>query len=655
MEIQGYKNTANEREAGERAGGGLMAYWKEDFSLHPHLFEVDSNMKVLDTERQWLLLGGKNVNYAICNIYMRAEIAACPDFKIHNKQLIELITNEMSYLRGHGFHIIIMGDMNGHIGNKWNGAVKNNKSDVNTNGKLIIDFIKSNNLKLINEMEEQGRVFTREGRLLDGTISSESCLDLCLMDSQLAYMVTNFKIDCSTEGQFDSDHKMITCKLELIEKVNRIYKKPSVGYKILQDQDYTMYRAALRENLKKVRPEDFENLCQKDMIKHLHDQVLKSARWTMPSNKRYSTKKKVPNRLPADILVNVRLKQFLWAKIRAGDSKAQLREDHLAMKKVVKQQISDHRIKEKKKLSTKLLTSDPDRRTFWKIVRDSKRTHLGLTGLADSDGKVYFDPKNLTRIARESFKKRLNGSDVPVPAPTLPAPSRGNRGLGKIPNMGEVKKALNDLNNGKAKDPFGICFELLKEGGRCLEEYLLIWINKVFKEGEIDSSINYSRVSLIYKKGNPLDPENFRPISISSALSKLVTKIIVKRINWLLERFDLLSPFQFGFRANKSTQDALFCLSTCMEQAKIIHQDIHMAFIDIKSAYDKVDRTCLLKRCAETGLDMFSIGLLRSFYSEDSVFFEIEGAKSEKLFLREGVRQGCQVWLKLSFPPKIVT
>ena len=168
-------------------------------------------MKYLDTERQWLLLGSKNVNYAICNIYMRAKIAACPDFKIHNKQLMEMITNEMSYLYGHGFHIVIMGDMNGHNGNKWNGAVRNNKSDVNSNGKLIIDFIKSNNLKLINEMEEQGRVFTREGRLLDGTIASESCLDLCLMDTQLAYMVTNFKVDCSTEGQFDTDHKMIIC------------------------------------------------------------------------------------------------------------------------------------------------------------------------------------------------------------------------------------------------------------------------------------------------------------------------------------------------------------------------------------------------------------------------------------------------------------
>ena len=217
----------------------------------------------------------------------------------------------------------------------------------------------------------------------------------------------------------------------------------------------------------------------------------------------------------------------------------------------------------------------------------------------------------------------------------VPAPSRGNWGLGKIPNEGETKKALNDFNNGKSKDPFGICFELLKEGGRCLEDYLLAWIKKVFQDGEIDSSINNSRVSLIYKKGNPLDPENFRPISISSALSKLVTKIIVKRIIWHLERFNLMSPFQFGFRANKSTQDALFCLSTCMEQAKIMHQDIHMAFIDIKSAYDRVDRTCLFKRCAEIGLDTFSIGLLRSFYSEDSVYFEIEGSKSEKLFLQK--------------------
>ena len=37
MEVQGYKNVSNEREA-VRAWGGLTAYWKEDFSLHPSPF-----------------------------------------------------------------------------------------------------------------------------------------------------------------------------------------------------------------------------------------------------------------------------------------------------------------------------------------------------------------------------------------------------------------------------------------------------------------------------------------------------------------------------------------------------------------------------------------------------------------------------------------
>ena len=81
----------------------------------------------------------------------------------------------------------------------------------------------------------------------------------------------------------------------------------------------------------------------------------------------------------SQILDNVRLKQFLWAKIRNGENRKSLN------------QHSTHRIQERKKLSTYLLTADQDRRGFWRMVRGSKKTSLGMTGLMDKDGKVFFD------------------------------------------------------------------------------------------------------------------------------------------------------------------------------------------------------------------------------------------------------------------------
>ena len=145
--------------------------------------------------------------------------------------------------------------------------------------------------------------------------------------------------------------------------------------------------------------------------------------------------------------------------------------------------------------------------------------------------------------------------------------------------------------------------------------------------------MNNSRITLIYKKGDPLDALSYRPISISSALSKLAIKIIVKRLNRKLEQDSLLTPFQFGFREIKSTQDAHICLKACKDQALLEKLDMHMAFIDIRSAYDKVDREHLLRCCAEMGMDEFSIMIVRSFFKEDLVFFEIGGAKSDKLYL----------------------
>ena len=59
-EISGYKQIANERGDEDRAGGGLMAYWREDLAVHPHYMEVQDKYKDYDTERQWLMLGNNS-------------------------------------------------------------------------------------------------------------------------------------------------------------------------------------------------------------------------------------------------------------------------------------------------------------------------------------------------------------------------------------------------------------------------------------------------------------------------------------------------------------------------------------------------------------------------------------------------------------------
>ena len=74
-------------------------------------------------------------------------------------------------------------------------------------------------------------------------------------------------------------------------------------------------------------------------------------------------------------------------------------------------------------------------------------------------------------------------------------------------------------------------------------------------------------VTPIYKKDDPELPENYRPISISGALSKIFEKLLYKQINDYTISQKLLSNTQFGFRISYSTIDAiLYCTEPSKKQ-----------------------------------------------------------------------------------------
>jgi hypothetical protein len=61
----------------------------------------------------------------------------------------------------------------------------------------------------------------------------------------------------------------------------------------------------------------------------------------------------------------------------------------------------------------------------------------------------------------------------------------------------------------------------------------------------------------IYKKGTKEDANNYRPITLVPALSKILEKVIANQLTAFLDKHKMLNKSQFGFRKNKSTNDAI--------------------------------------------------------------------------------------------------
>ena len=108
--------------------------------------------------------------------------------------------------------------------------------------------------------------------------------------------------------------------------------------------------------------------------------------------------------------------------------------------------------------------------------------------------------------------------------------------------------------------------------------------NEVMSRG-MHSSWRYSEISPIYKgKGSVLDCGNYR--GITSHTMKLCERIIENRIIEIVE----LRNIQFVFRRGMSTTESIVALQILQDKYQERKKDIHVVFVDLENAYDRVPR-----------------------------------------------------------------
>ena len=70
----------------------------------------------VNNERAWILVNNGGGKVAICSVYMAAEVISNNDYRTWNDNIYECIHGEVQILKNDGYHILIIGDMNGHVG-----------------------------------------------------------------------------------------------------------------------------------------------------------------------------------------------------------------------------------------------------------------------------------------------------------------------------------------------------------------------------------------------------------------------------------------------------------------------------------------------------------------------------------------------------------
>ena len=149
---------------------------------------------------------------------------------------------------------------------------------------------------------------------------------------------------------------------------------------------------------------------------------------------------------------------------------------------------------------------------------------------------------------------------------------------------------------------------------------------------------------MLYKKGDPHDIGNYRPICLLSVVYKLFTRVILNRIGRTLDEGQPCE--QAGFRRGFSTIDHIHTVTRLIEVSREYKMPLCLTFIDLKKAFDSVETEAVIKALGNQGVPTQYIRVLRELYSNFTT--RISPFYKEVIIdVKRGVRQGDTISPKL--------
>ena len=205
----------------------------------------------------------------------------------------------------------------------------------------------------------------------------------------------------------------------------------------------------------------------------------------------------------------------------------------------------------------------------------------------------------------------------------------------------EVYNIISGLKN-KNSSTDNITIKILKLISKPISQVLSFLFNKCLIAGTYPSLFKKAKVTPVYKKGSgsTLEVNHYRPISILPTLNKIFEKLTYSRINAFLSSKNIISPNQYGFRTNSSTQHAtLKLLSHIVPAFTSKHFNITV-FIDFSKAFDTIIYELLLAKLYRYGFRGVPYDFIKSYLSERSQYVKIGEKLSSELLISHGVPQG---------------
>ena len=276
---------------------------------------------------------------------------------------------------------------------------------------------------------------------------------------------------------------------------------------------------------------------------------------------------------------------------------------------------------------------------FWQFVNRKTKMKQEVADFEDpQSGEIVTSDVEKANILADYFTSVFT-KEPPGNIPTITQRSNELIDTVKIDEE-RVYKKLQKLKIDKSPGPDDLHPRLLKELCFVISHPLSMIFKNSFQCGEIPDDWKEAVVSAIFKKGEHKKPNNYRPVSLTSIVCKLMESIVWDDIISYLKENKLFSEQQFGFIGGRSM--VLQLLHVFDKWTGIIDRGgtIDCIYMDFQKAFDKVSHKRLLSKIESYGISGDLTRWIKAFLSGRSHRVRINGCLSRAHNVTSGIPQG---------------
>ena len=204
----------------------------------------------------------------------------------------------------------------------------------------------------------------------------------------------------------------------------------------------------------------------------------------------------------------------------------------------------------------------------------------------------------------------------------------------------EISRCIDSLKPKKSCGHDFITSILLKHIKQEISHPLSVLINKSFSTGTVPNLLKLAKVIPVYKSKDKQLLNNYRPISLLPAVSKIIEKLVHKRLYCFLSSQSVFYTSQYGFRPCHSTAHAVneFIDDTVTEFEK---NKIQIGVcLDLSKAFDTIDHNILINKLNWYGIRGIALEWFTNYLKNRKQFIQYKNIKSSTQMVPCGVPQG---------------